>query len=73
MWDFETDAEFQEKLEWARAFVDSEVEPLDLLWPHDGYKTPTAQQRAIVAPLKEKVKEKGLWACHLTPELGGRG
>jgi acyl-CoA dehydrogenase len=73
MWEFETDQEFQPKLDWAREFVDTEVEPLDLVWPHDSYKTPTAEQRAIIAPLKERVKEQGLWACHLTPDLGGRG
>ena len=29
-WDFETDPEYQEKLDWADAFVREEVEPLDL-------------------------------------------
>ena len=29
--------------------------------------------RAILAPLRERVKEQGLWACHLGPELGGQG
>ena len=28
-WDFETDPEYQEKLDWADAFVREEVEPLD--------------------------------------------
>ena len=32
-WDFETEPEFQAKLDWADAFVREEVEPLDLLWP----------------------------------------
>ena len=32
-WDFETEPEFQEKLDWVDAFVRDEVEPLDLLWP----------------------------------------
>ena len=32
MWDFETDPEFQAKLDWADAFVREEVEPLDQLW-----------------------------------------
>ena len=35
-WDFETEPEFQEKLDWADAFVREEVEPLDLLWPRPG-------------------------------------
>jgi acyl-CoA dehydrogenase len=26
-----------------------------------------------VRPLKERVRERGLWACHLGPELGGLG
>ena len=32
-WDFETDPEYQEKLDWADAFVREEVEPLDLRVP----------------------------------------
>ena len=32
----------------------------------------TVFQRAI-APLQEQVKERGLWAAHLPPELGGQG
>src|SRR3954468_2245786 len=27
----------------------------------------------ISAPLQEQVKERGLWAAHLPPELGGQG
>ncbi len=54
-------------------FVRTEVEPLDLIWPHDNYKPPTEEQRKLVAPLKARVREEELWACHLGPELGGRG
>jgi hypothetical protein len=32
-WDFSTEPEFQEKLDWAREFVTERVEPLDLLYP----------------------------------------
>src|SRR5690606_27591229 len=28
---------------------------------------------AIIKPLQQKVREKGLWATHLPPELGGLG
>ena len=28
-WDFSTEPEFQEKLDWARDFIDREVKPLD--------------------------------------------
>ena len=29
-WDFSTEPEFQEKLDWIREFVANEIEPLDL-------------------------------------------
>ena len=32
-WDFETDPDYQEKLDWADEFVRAEVEPLDLVFP----------------------------------------
>jgi acyl-CoA dehydrogenase len=74
-WDFETEPEFQEKLDWTDAFVREKVEPLDLAFrdtsaPYDR-KNPLF--RKITAPLKEEVKRQGLWACHLGPELGGKG
>jgi acyl-CoA dehydrogenase len=72
-WDFRTDADYQEKLDWADSFVRNEVELLDLMWPHDNYKPLTAERRAVVDPMKQKVREAGLWACHLGPELGGGG
>jgi hypothetical protein len=33
MWEFSTEPEFQEKLDWMERFVREEVEPLDLLFP----------------------------------------
>ena len=33
-WDFSTEPEFQEKLDWAHQFVLDKVEPLDILYPH---------------------------------------
>ena len=32
-WDFETDPEYQKKLDWVDEFVREEVEPLDLAVP----------------------------------------
>ncbi|MCX8563945.1 acyl-CoA dehydrogenase family protein [Mycolicibacterium mucogenicum] len=72
-WDFETDPEFQELLDWADAFVRDEVEPLDLIWPHLQYTALDETRRRAVDPLKEQVRRKGLWATHLGPELGGQG
>ena len=66
-WDFSTEPEFEEKLAWMREFVREEIYPLEVLdfdW---------RQFREIAKPLMEKVKEQGLWAAHLDPELGGQG
>ena len=35
-WDFSTDAEFEEQLEWIREFRHDSIEPLDLLYPKTG-------------------------------------
>ncbi|SEP04855.1 acyl-CoA dehydrogenase family protein [Trujillonella endophytica] len=72
-WDFETDAEYQEKLDWADRFVREEVEPLDLAFPMQMFDPLRGKAREVVQPLKEKVREQGLWATHLAPELGGQG
>ncbi len=72
MWDFATDPEFQTELDWIDAFVREEVEPLDYVFetPYD------LSDKAMVAatkPLMQRVKDRGLWACHLGPDLGGQG
>jgi acyl-CoA dehydrogenase len=72
-WDFETEPEYQEKLDWVDAFVRDEVEPLDLLWPHEQFMPLDETRRAIVDPLKDEVRRQALWATHLGPELGGQG
>ncbi|UGT63177.1 acyl-CoA dehydrogenase family protein [Nocardia asteroides] len=71
-WDFETDPEYGAELEWAAEFVRTEVEPLDLLYPNPYDRTDT-EAMALLRPLQERVRERGLWACHLGPELGGPG
>jgi acyl-CoA dehydrogenase len=73
MWDFETDPDYQELLDWADAFVRDEVEPLDLIWPHLQFTPLTETRRKVIDPLKEQVRQKGLWATHLGSELGGQG
>ncbi|MBD0322704.1 MAG: acyl-CoA dehydrogenase family protein [Aldersonia sp.] len=72
-WDFETDPDFQEKLDWADAFVREEVEPLDLVWPHEQFVPLNETRRRAIDPLKEQVRRQGLWATHLGPDLGGQG
>ncbi len=66
-WDFSTEPEFQQHLDWMRAFVREEIWPLEVLdleWD---------QLMRAMAPLQERVRERGLWAAHLEPELGGQG
>lgn len=72
MWQFSTEPQFQEELDWIDRFVREEVEPLEevLESPYD-IRAPLFDK--LVRPLQARVKEKGLWACHLSPKLGGRG
>ncbi|MDE3064191.1 MAG: acyl-CoA dehydrogenase family protein [Acidobacteriota bacterium] len=66
-WDFSTDPAFEQQLTWMREFVREEVFPLETLrLTHD-------QLRAVIKPLQEEVRRRGLWAAHLPPELGGMG
>ena len=69
MWDFETEPEFQTKLDWIDEFVREEIEPLDLLARELGWD----KFRKRREELKQIVKDNDLWACHLGPELGGKG
>jgi len=68
-WDFSTEPEFQAQLDWMRTFVREEVWPLETVV---GELDQPALDR-VYAPLQERVKERGLWAAHLDPELGGQG
>src|SRR3954463_7706711 len=72
-WDFETEPEFQEKLDWVDAFVREEVEPLDFVWPGLAFTPLDDTRRQVVDPLKDAVRQQGLWATHLGVELGGQG
>jgi acyl-CoA dehydrogenase len=49
-WDFETDPEYQKKLDWADEFVREEVEPLDLAFPHLQFTPLEGCGRRISAP-----------------------
>ena len=71
--DFSVEPEFQELLDWARDFVVTNVHPLDVLWRHDNYAPLDGERRAVVRHLKDQVRRKGLWACHLGTDLGGQG
>jgi len=71
-WDFETDPDFQRELDWIDTFVRDEVEPLDHVLGDTADKTDQVAA-SLVRPLQQRVKDRGLWACHLGPELGGPG
>jgi acyl-CoA dehydrogenase len=71
-WDFETEPEFQQHLDWMDGFVRDRIEPLDLVLD-DPFDKSDKQALAVIGPLQDEVKARGLWACHLGPELGGQG
>jgi acyl-CoA dehydrogenase len=68
-WDFQTEPEFQVQLDWMAELVREEIWPLEAIWHELGL---AGLMRAL-APVQERVKERGLWAAHLPPELGGQG
>ena len=73
-WDFSTDPEFQQKLDWMTEFVSTEIEPLDLAFSsHLVYDKDHAVHEKVVRPLQDEVRARDLWACHLGPDLGGKG
>ncbi|MDX6657135.1 MAG: acyl-CoA dehydrogenase, partial [Solirubrobacteraceae bacterium] len=68
-WDFSTDPDFQEQLDWMAQFVRDEIWPLETLVAE--LDQPALER--IYKPLQQTVKQRGLWAAHLDPELGGQG
>ncbi len=66
-WDFETEPEVQEQLDWMDSFVRNEIFPLEVA------DLPETGLRQAMEPLKQHVKDRGLWAAHLPHELGGQG
>ena len=75
MADFSIDPEFQEQLDWIREFVKENVETLDLAFQGEEstYNKGGLFYEEAIRPLQQKVKDRGLWSCHLTPEYGGQG
>ena len=71
-WCFETNPEYQKKLDWVDRFMKEEVEPLDYLGVSP-YEVASEKRNAAVRPLQAEVRRQGLWACHLGPEHGGQG
>jgi alkylation response protein AidB-like acyl-CoA dehydrogenase len=68
-WDFSTEPEFQEELDWMRNFIDSEIIPLE---PVMGTWT-NEQMVTVREHLRQQVKDRGLWGAFLDEQLGGLG
>ncbi|MDQ4041183.1 MAG: acyl-CoA dehydrogenase family protein [Actinomycetota bacterium] len=68
-WDFSTEPEFQEHLDWMAALVREEIWPLETLLEELEWD----QVMRAIEPVQQRVRERGLWAAHLDPELGGQG
>ncbi len=66
-WDFSTDVAFQAQLDWMDAFVREEI------WPLETLDLGVRELEMAMVPLRERVRERGLWAAHLPPQLGGQG
>ncbi len=59
-WDFKTDPDFQEKLDWMETFVRDEIFPLETLG--DVWRTPggpRARSTTITDPLKQQGQGSG--------------
>ena len=48
MWDFSTEPEFEQQLQWMREFTRAEVAPLDLVWPHHHHKAPAPWLKKVM-------------------------
>ena len=72
-WDFKTEPDFQQKLDWMEGFVRDEIIPLETL--AEEWRSPDGRRafQRITDPLKDEVKRQGLWAAHLPPDMGGLG
>jgi acyl-CoA dehydrogenase len=71
-WGFESDEDVERELDWVETFIREEVEPVDDVVEH-AWNPRDPIRNALIRPLQQTVRERGLWACHLGPELGGKG
>ena len=71
-WDVSTDPEWAEQLAWVEEFVRSECEPIDLI-VKESHDLNDPVRQALIPPLQKIVRQRGLWATHLGPHLGGPG
>jgi acyl-CoA dehydrogenase len=75
-WDFSTDPEWQEQLDWIEQFCREEIEPFTLTFPAAGFGRTDRLPKAVgdhLDGLKQQVKDRGLWGIFLDEEIGGPG
>ena len=73
-WDFSTDPEFQDHLDWLTELMHTEIEPLDHYFRgRSPFDKTDEEVQSHLRRIQQKVKDRGLWACHLKPEMGGMG
>jgi acyl-CoA dehydrogenase len=53
-WDFSTDPEFQEKLDWVEQFCKEKVEPVNYVFPY-AVRSPDPVVKAYVRELQQEV------------------
>jgi alkylation response protein AidB-like acyl-CoA dehydrogenase len=68
-WDFETEPEFQEQLDWMRELIDREIVPLEPIMD----EIPRDEWKVVLEHLRDQVRARGLWGAFLDPKLGGQG
>ncbi|GAA3133814.1 hypothetical protein GCM10020255_008330 [Rhodococcus baikonurensis] len=72
MWSFENDPEFQPELDWIDTLCAKRSSHWTTYWAASGtFMTPSSP--ASSGRCRPRVQARGLWACHLGPELGGKG
>jgi len=75
VWDFSTDPEWQEQLDWIQRFCEEEIEPFTLAFPIAMYSRDHLPEGLTkhLDGLKQQVKDRGLWGIFLDKEIGGPG
>lgn len=68
-WDFETDPDFQDDLDWMRELIDTEIIPLEPVMA----ELSAGERTHIRDVLRARVKARGLWGAFLDEKLGGLG
>ena len=69
-WDFSTDPDFQEQLDWMGEFVRHEIWPLESIWHELGPRRAARGDRAAAGA---RSRSAACGPTHLPPELGGQG